>query len=74
MKRMPSKKFPFGATKAALGCGVALIFITGIFGIVLSFFTDDAALASAVRTRCFIGLLIGVAMVIAWKIFSSRLE
>jgi uncharacterized membrane protein len=71
---MPLKKVPFGATKAALGCGVILIFFTGIFGIVLSFFTHDPELASAVRTRCFIGLLIGIAMVIGWKIFSSRLE
>jgi uncharacterized membrane protein len=71
---MPLKKVPFGAMKAALGCGVILIFFTGIFGIVLSFFTADAELASAVRTRCFIGLLIGIAMVIAWKIFSPRLR
>ncbi len=71
---MSLKKVPFGATKAALGCGVVLIFFTGIFGIVLSFFTDDTELASAVRTRCFIGILIGIVMVIAWKIYSSRLE
>jgi uncharacterized membrane protein len=71
---MPLKKFPFRTTKAALGCGVSLIFFTGILGIVLSFFTDDAKLASAVRARCLLGLLIGVAMVIGWKIFSSRFE
>jgi len=71
---MPLKKAPFGATKAALGCGVILIFFTGTLGIILSFFTSDAKLASAVRTRCFIGILIGIAMVIAWKIYSSRLE
>lgn len=71
---MPPKKVPYGFTRAALGCGVLLIFFTGIFGIVLSFFTDDAQLASAVRTRCFIGLLIGIVMVIAWKLFNSRLE
>jgi len=68
------KKAPFGATRAALGCGVIMIFVTGIFGFVLSFFTDNPELASAVRNRCLIGILIGIAMVIAWKIFKSRLE
>ena len=71
---MPLKKASFKATKAALGCGVILIFFTGVFGFVLSFFTGDPELASAVRTRCFIGLLIGIAMVVAWKIYSSKVE
>jgi xanthine/uracil/vitamin C permease (AzgA family) len=68
------KKASFGATKAALGCGVIMIFVTGIFGFVLSFLTNDPELAAAVRSRCLIGILIGIAMVIAWKIFKSRLE
>jgi hypothetical protein len=66
------KKAPLGSVKAALGCGIVLIFVTGIFGIIVSFFTDDAALASTVRSRCLIGMAVGVVMVIAWKIYSSR--
>lgn len=68
------KKAPFGATRAALGCGVVLIFLTGILGFVLSFFTSDPELAAAVRSRCLIGILIGIAMVIAWKLVKHRLE
>jgi len=64
------KKAPLGAAKAALGCCVLLIFFfTGIFGIVLSFFANDPALASIVRKRCIIGIGIGILMVVAWKIF-----
>lgn len=68
------KKASFGATRAAVGCGVLMIFFTGIFGLVISFFTDDPELAASVRSRCLIGILIGIAMVIVWKIFKSRLE
>jgi xanthine/uracil/vitamin C permease (AzgA family) len=68
------KKAPFGATRAALGCGVLMIFFTGILGFVLSFFTDDPELATAVRTRCLIGILIGIGMVIAWKLVRQHLE
>lgn len=66
------RKAPFGATKAALGCGIILIFVTGIFGFVASFFANDLELAATVRSRCLIGMAIGVVMVIAWKIYSSR--
>lgn len=66
------KKAPLGSVKAALGCGILMIFATGIFGIMISFLTDDPELASAVRSRCLIGMAIGVVMVIAWKIYASR--
>jgi hypothetical protein len=66
------KKVPLGSVKAALGCGIVLIFATGVFGIIVSFFADDQKLAATVRNRCFIGMAIGVVMVIAWKIYSSR--
>jgi len=68
------KKAPFGATRAALGCGVLMIFLTGILGFVLSFFTNDPELAVAVRSRCLIGILIGIGMVITWKLVKQRLE
>ena len=66
------KKAPLGQVKAALGCGIIMIFATGIFGFIISFFADDPELASTVRSRCLIGMAIGVVMVIAWKIYSSR--
>jgi hypothetical protein len=66
------RKAPLGSVKAALGCGIVLIFVTGIFGFVVSFFTDDSELAATVRSRCLIGMAIGVVMVIAWKIYQSR--
>lgn len=65
------KKARFGATKAAFGCGVLLIFFTGIFGIVVSFFANDPVLASAIRKRCLIGMGIGILMVLAWKIYTN---
>jgi hypothetical protein len=66
------RKAPLGSVKAALGCGIILIFVTGIFGFVVSFFADDPELAATVRNRCLIGMAIGIVMVIAWKIYSSR--
>lgn len=66
------KKAPLGSVKAALGCGIIMIFTIGIFGIIISFFADDPELASAVRRRCLIGLAIGIVMVIAWKVYQSR--
>ena len=66
------KKAPLGSVKAALGCGVIMIFATGIFGFIISFFANDPELAATVRSRCLIGMAIGVAMVIAWKVYSSR--
>lgn len=66
------RKAPLGSVKAALGCGIILIFVTGIFGFVVSFFADDPELAATVRSRCLIGIAIGIVMVIAWKIYSSR--
>jgi len=66
------RKAPLGSVKAAFGCGIILIFVTGIFGFVVSFFADDPELAATVRSRCLIGIAIGIVMVIAWKIYSSR--
>jgi len=66
------RKAPLGSVKAALGCGILLIFATGIFGFGISFFADDPELATAVRSRCLIGMAIGIVMVIAWKVYSSR--
>ena len=66
------RKAPLGSVKAALGCGIILIFVTGIFGFVVSFFANDPELAATVRSRCLIGMAIGVVMVIAWKIYQSR--
>ena len=66
------RKAPLGSVKAALGCGILLIFATGIFGFVVSFFANDPELAATVRSRCLIGMAIGVVMVIAWKVYSSR--
>ena len=47
-------------------------FVTGIFGFIVSFFAKDPELAATVRSRCLIGMAIGVVMVIAWKIYQSR--
>lgn len=66
------RKTPLGSVKAALGCGVIMIFATGIFGIIISFFADDPELAATVRNRCLIGMAIGVVMVIAWKVYNTR--
>jgi F0F1-type ATP synthase membrane subunit c/vacuolar-type H+-ATPase subunit K len=49
-----------------------MIFGIGIFGFIISYFADDPELAATVRSRCLIGMAIGVVMVIAWKIYSSR--
>ena len=58
-------------TKAAVGCGAFLIFSAGILGIVLSFFAKDPALASTIRTRCVIGILLGIGLVVGWKIYNN---
>jgi hypothetical protein len=66
------RKAPLGSVKAALGCGILMIFATGIFGFIISFFFDDPELAATVRSRCLIGMAVGIVMVIAWKIYQSR--
>ncbi len=66
------RKAPLGSVKAAFGCGAILIFVTGIFGILISFFAKDPELAATVRSRCLLGMAIGVVMVIAWKIIQLR--
>lgn len=69
-----AKRAPFSEVKAALGCSIFAIFGVGILGIVLSFFTDNMELAWSIRNRCFIGLVIGTVMIVAWKILSKYLE
>jgi F0F1-type ATP synthase membrane subunit c/vacuolar-type H+-ATPase subunit K len=66
------RKAPLGSVKAALGCGIVLIFATGVFGIIISFFAEDPELAATVRSRCLFGMAIGAVMAIAWKIYQSR--
>lgn len=61
-------KAPFGATKAALGCGVLFLFLAGVLGIVISFFIDDAELTSMIRKRCILGIAIGIVIILLWKI------
>lgn len=61
-------KAPFGATKAALGCCVLFLFLAGVLGIVISFFIDDAELASMIRKRCILGIAIGIVIILLWKI------
>ena len=68
------KEPPFGAAKAAFGCGALIIFFTGIFGIVLSFFAKNQALASLIRKRCIIGIGIGIVMVVAWRLYKKYSE
>ena len=56
-------------------CGGALSgFLAGIFGIVVSFFANDPVLASTIRKRCFIGIGIGITMIVAWKIYQKYSE
>jgi hypothetical protein len=69
-----AKRAPFSEVKAALGCSVVAIFGVGILGIMLSFFTDNIELASLIRKRCFIGLAIGILMLVAWKIVSGHIK
>jgi hypothetical protein len=69
-----AKRAPFREVKAALGCSIFAVLGVAVLGIVLSFFTDNPELASSVRVRCFMGLAIGILMVVAWKIVSGRLK
>jgi len=40
-------------------------------GIVLSFFANDPALAATIRTRCVIGICLGIGLVVGWKIYKT---
>ncbi len=62
------KKAPLGSLKAALGCGIVFIIFSGILGIVLSFFSDDPALASLIRKRCITGIVVCILIIVALKI------
>ena len=68
------RKAPFGATKAALGCGVLFLLLAGIIGIVISFFIDDAGLASMIRKRCILGIAIGIVIFLLWKIVIEDID
>ena len=69
-----AKETPFGAAKAALGCGIIIIFFAGILGIVLSFFSKDPALAALIRKRCIIGIGVAIVLVVAWKMYKNLSE
>jgi MFS family permease len=69
-----AKRPPFSDTKAVLGCSIFAFFIIAILGIILSFFTDNMELASLIRIRCFLGIGIGIVIIVAWKIVSGYLE
>ena len=62
------KKSPYGATKAALGCGIVLFILAGVIGFVLSFSVVDPAMASMIRKRCLLSIAIGVVIIVLWKI------
>jgi hypothetical protein len=68
------KEAPLGSVKAAFGCGTLMIFLAALLGIVASFFAKDPALAAAIRRRCLIGILIGMAMIVAWKIYKNHYD
>jgi len=65
------KNIRLRTTQAAVGCGAILIFSVGILGIVLSFFANDPALAATIRTRCVIGICLGIGLVVGWKIYKT---
>jgi len=69
-----SKRAPFSNTKAVLGCSIIAFFLIAILGIILSFFTDNMELASLIRSRCFLGIGIGIVIIVAWKIVSGYIE
>jgi len=68
------KKTPFSNTKAVLGCSMIAFFLIAILGIILSFFTNNMELASLIRIRCFLGIGIGIVIIVAWKIVSGYIE
>lgn len=69
-----AKRAPFSNTKAVLGCSIIAFFLIAILGIILSFFTDNTELASLIRIRCFLGIGIGIVIIVAWKIVSGYIE
>ena len=69
-----AKRAPFNNTKAVLGCSIIAFFLIAILGIILSFFTDNTELASLIRSRCFLGIGIGIVIIVAWKIVSGYIE
>ena len=69
-----AKRAPFSDTKALLGCSIIAFFLIAILGIILSFFTNNMELASLIRIRCFLGIGIGIVIIVAWKIVSGYIE
>ena len=67
-------KAPFGATKAVIGCSVLFLLLAGVLGIVISFFIDDAGLASMIRKRCILGIAIGIVIILLWKIVLEDID
>jgi hypothetical protein len=65
------KRAPFGGVKAVLGCGIIFIILSGIVGIILSFFADDPALASLIRKRCIAGILLCIVIIVLVKVIRA---
>jgi predicted tellurium resistance membrane protein TerC len=66
------KESPLRSVKAALGCGTFIIFFAALLGIAFSFFAKDPVLAWTIRKRCFMGIIAGILMMIAWKIYGNH--
>jgi len=68
------RKPPFGATKTLFGCGVVFLIFFGIVGFIASFFTKNTSLASTVRERSLIGLIIGISIIIIMKLIDKHID
>jgi hypothetical protein len=62
------KKAPYGAAKAALGCGILLLILGGVIGFFLSFSVVDPAVASFIRKRCLLSIVMGIVIIALWKV------
>lgn len=67
-------KAPFGATKAVLGCSVVVFILGGIIGLIISFFVDNPAVGSMIRTRCLYGIILGAAFIVLWKVIENYID
>ena len=66
------KDSPLRSVRAAFGCGSIIIFLAALLGIAVSFFAKDPALAWTIRKRCIIGIIAGILMIVAWKIYKNH--
>ena len=67
-------KRPYGASKVLFGCGVLFFVFFGFIGLVASFFLENKELAASVRSRSIMGLIIGILIVVAWKIIDQYVD